>query len=533
MMQEKSYRQRKFFYRICFTGILILHLAYGCFWGNQKINYHIDEYYTYGLANNRGSIEPVFEDGVKYHGDSLFLNYLAPDKSECFDYSIVWENQAADVHPPLYYVLIHTVCSFFPDVFSKWEALFVNLILLLVVDILILRLAKQLCHNDWTALWTVIGYGGTLLCVNTIIFLRMYMLMTVFVLGSVLLLLAYLQKKKDWKFYAGLYILSAAGAMTQYYFLIYLFFLSLTWGIISVFRKKWKEAVLFVLTLSCAGGTCLLIFPAMIKQIFGEGYRGKEAFHNAKSLTDVWPHMKAYISIINKEIFGGYGILFVLLAACFLIISLRYFPKSKKLLMKICMVSLPMIGYTVVIAIIAPYQYDRYIMAMGPLFVITMAGMACFVIQEICRYMKGRKLVVERVTSMTVIVLLAAMSVLSMAKADWHPVYTYKSTESRINMAEKNSKYHVLFIYSAPWTVNDNMLELVHFKDYVFLKKGEVAAYIEAHPQNEWIVYAPDSQQPENVIASIQKVDPNLQHVKQLYQNDHPDFANVYYVGGK
>ncbi len=59
--------------------------------------------------------------------DIFYNNYFAVKKNERFDYRKVWKNQKNDVHPPIYYILLHTICSFFPGKFSWWYAGSINI----------------------------------------------------------------------------------------------------------------------------------------------------------------------------------------------------------------------------------------------------------------------------------------------------------------------------------------------------------------------------------------------------------------------
>ena len=72
---------------------------------------------NYNLAN---SSKQLNVDGG-WNSPEDFNEYLAVSPDDRFDYAQVYENQIIDAsHPPLYYALVHTVCSFFPGVFSKW-----------------------------------------------------------------------------------------------------------------------------------------------------------------------------------------------------------------------------------------------------------------------------------------------------------------------------------------------------------------------------------------------------------------------------
>lgn len=42
------------------------------------------------------------------------MQYVMVAENERFDYATVYYNQTQDVHPPLYYFFLHTVCSAVP-----------------------------------------------------------------------------------------------------------------------------------------------------------------------------------------------------------------------------------------------------------------------------------------------------------------------------------------------------------------------------------------------------------------------------------
>ena len=44
---------------------------------------------------------------------SEFLNYVAPQGSTRFNYASVYYNQTQDVHPPLFYFLLHRCAHYF------------------------------------------------------------------------------------------------------------------------------------------------------------------------------------------------------------------------------------------------------------------------------------------------------------------------------------------------------------------------------------------------------------------------------------
>ena len=90
-------------------GVAIISCFFVLFLATQKEGIHLDEGLSYGLANEEtggGFALPVI-DGEKMRTSIAFNEYFCADK---LNFKIVWENQAGDVHPPLYYVLLHILC---------------------------------------------------------------------------------------------------------------------------------------------------------------------------------------------------------------------------------------------------------------------------------------------------------------------------------------------------------------------------------------------------------------------------------------
>ena len=80
-------------------------IAAFCFCG-QKTGYHYDEYYSYYSSNVSLGLGPWSQDWKT--GEDIF-NEFAVLTGERFNFSKVAEMQSYDVHPPVYYLLLHTL----------------------------------------------------------------------------------------------------------------------------------------------------------------------------------------------------------------------------------------------------------------------------------------------------------------------------------------------------------------------------------------------------------------------------------------
>lgn len=525
MKENRINEKRKTDYRVevALGVFVILHIIFAVYLGIQKINYHYDEWLTFGLANNTmGGVD--LKKGKIYHGFSLYNDYLSVKNSERFDYGDVWKNQAKDVHPPFYYVIIHTICSVFPEQFSKWFGIVPNIFFMIWIDFLFFRLAKCILKDDWLALVTTLAAGTNLLAMNMVIFIRMYEMMTFFIIGISLLFAVYFNKEKDWKFYIGTYLLSVGGTMTQYYFLIYLFFLCLFFGIRLLMQRKWRVIFRFITTFFVAGISCIVIFPAMIVQIFGGSTRGKQAFSAIHTLHNYGKYLKIYGGILNANVFGGlsFGILFIFVLLMILMIYKKGWKNCAKEIVTVPgMLLFAGILYTMLIAKIAPYRTERYVMPVGWIFILF----------SVWFIYKGITTVVDLTRkgwiTGAIFVMLLFMAVNSLRMSDWKYKYTYQKNQYQLDIAEKYKNCSVVYVYKIRSRTACNAEELKKYKDYVFVKPGELEKLIAETNMDRMILYVANSYEEESIIDTILKTNSQLGNVSFLFKSR---YANVYYI---
>ena len=216
----------------------------------HKTQLHVDEVWTYALSNSAdrpylyvwrtgigdksaplrfSSDETALLDteGVflqQWHSGEEFKRYVTVQEGERFQYSSVVYNQTCDVHPPLYYFIVHTICSFFPDSFSVWYAFLPNLVFLIGSLFLLYCIAIRLGGNRLKALLTVLFWGISRAGISDAVFLRMYMMLTFITLLSVYV------HARFYEFHRGRYIIliffiNLAGFLTQYYYYIFYHYL--------------------------------------------------------------------------------------------------------------------------------------------------------------------------------------------------------------------------------------------------------------------------------------------------------------------
>ena len=293
--------------------------------------YYMDEAYSYGLSNH--NMIPTFKKN-EYEStyDIFYNNYFAVKKNERFDYRKVWKNQKNDVHPPIYYILLHTICSFFPRKFSWWYAGSINIffsLLTLYFRKIILNLSNNNIEICTIVSLLFIFSPGIL---SATIFLRMYVIaMFIFNLLIYIIIKEIDISEYNFNFYLKLYFISVFGALTHYYCIFFTILTCFILMIILLIQRRWKAIIKLIITGISGGITACLIFPPMLKHIF-RGYRAKDTINNLKqSNHKYWLKLQFFNRMINKDIFANHFTTIVISILISIFINLYLDKKRSKL----------------------------------------------------------------------------------------------------------------------------------------------------------------------------------------------------------
>ena len=355
--------------RVFLALIIILSLGISFGFEFSKQGFHEDELLTYNLAN---SSKKLNTSGWNTPED--MLEYLVPTESNRFNYAQVYQNQIIDAsHPPFYYALVHTVCSFFPNLFSKWLAFSINVIAMAVSLVLLYKIARRVCGNYLYALVAAGGYALSIACFTTTIYLRMYATLTCFVLAFLCLTLWYYDKGKEAKLVHALPFLPVVtlGVLTQYYFILFAGLTGLCFLIFKLREKQIKQLIFYVAFCLVGAGLALAIYPYIISNVLG-GNRGLGSLDLSIDPITIFTYfiykIGTYIQILSKDLFIGLPAVWV----GFTIVVLGFgayfrFVKKRKLNRKAMFVIVPALVYFIGISLVSPFNSDRYVMASLPL----------------------------------------------------------------------------------------------------------------------------------------------------------------------
>lgn len=153
-----------------------------------------------------------------------FVNYISVQKNDRFNYASVYYNQTQDIHPPLFYFLLHTVCSLFPGSFTKWTGLGMNFCAAgRHAGSAVCAGHGAVCRLE-KALFVCALYAFNREMISNVTMVRMYMLMTLLTILLALLVAKSLRRPSVPK-YLLIGVTIYLGMMTQYFFVVYAFLL--------------------------------------------------------------------------------------------------------------------------------------------------------------------------------------------------------------------------------------------------------------------------------------------------------------------
>ena len=329
--------------------LLLVQLVTIFYFGSQKAGFHYDEYYSYYSSNVSIGLVPTDRE---WKPGSEIADEFRVLPGQRFQYGTVTRMQTYDVHPPFYYLLLHTVCSLFPGRFSKWSGIGLNIVLFVLSWSVLAKLTRRIVTGALTSaavpggkaqtcvtaadvperITRVMIFGVCLLygfnpaVYSGIMLVRMYMLLALWILLVTWLHVKSLQeRKRGFSFYLPLMAVVYLGFLTHYYFAVYLFFLAAAMELYLLLERaelkswgqKWKDCLIYAAAVIGAMVLAVVSYPACLSHIF-RGYRGTEAMGAFFDLGNTLGRFRFFAGLLNEYAFGsmlyGFVLLLVLMA---------------------------------------------------------------------------------------------------------------------------------------------------------------------------------------------------------------------------
>lgn len=281
-----------------------------CF-ATKKVGYHSDEIWSYGLANSYEGAHIFKDSDDNYINNNEWIpgkvlyEYITVDEDTRFAYGHVVDNLKDDTHPPLYFIILHTICSLFPGEFSKWFAYVINMVAFVLCMIGLYMFGKKLIKSKLASLILCLFYGFSLASLNTYMFLRMYALTTAVTIFTVYIhynIYCEEDGKVDKSYIKNMIAvacLTLVGALLVHIYLTFAFFLSTFTCLILLCRKRIKQLFIYIGTMLGSVGLSIIMFPATISHLFSVA--GSELTNYNIPL---WLDIKCAFFYYIRELFG-------------------------------------------------------------------------------------------------------------------------------------------------------------------------------------------------------------------------------------
>ncbi len=279
-MDIKKVDQKKRWLLIAVLAIIIaVQLGRIVYTFTQREGFHSDENWSYGFANSYGQMH-VYEDadGVRdnygeWTSGQVLRDYLEVNEGEGFNYASVYNNQRYDLSPPFHSMLLHTVCSFFPDTFSWWYSFSLNIIFFVLTQIALYFLGKEVtAGNRLIGVATVFFYGFTIGALNDFIYLRMYAFLTLLAVFSALMHVRLCKKTVEMKQIPKLEVIliilaNFMGGFSHYYFLGYACFMTMAVALYLLIKAGWKKAFSYCIFMALSAALVFAVFPFAFSRV--------------------------------------------------------------------------------------------------------------------------------------------------------------------------------------------------------------------------------------------------------------------------
>jgi hypothetical protein len=403
------------------------------FYQTKKIGFHEDESYSLCSAVNPSNglmaAYDNWEESPVWRTKEYVKDFMSLTTSNILNFKALYMNQAYDNHPPVFYTLVHFSSLLFGGQFNICTVFIVNIIAFIASCIVMQKILKLL-NKENLVIPVLILYGLSMGTISMVIFQRMYMLLTFFILLYFYLSLKLYKNdfELDKKLNIQLGITTVLGFLTQYFFAIYAFFIFI---IMIIQMKKNKESkkiskyVKFHILYAIIG--ILLFVPCIKHLLFSD--RGLTNLGNTEYFAHVYTYLQhlAYAFTINNNS----AILIALALIVFLVATILLYKKSKEKFIVLITI-LPSIFYFFIAVKMTSFQELRYIMPVIPFIVLTFF----FILDEFIK-IKYKNIIF---IGLSIIIVVNGMIFSK-------PKFLYENYQKYLDIAEENKEKSFVYVY--------------------------------------------------------------------------------------
>ncbi len=535
------YSKRKLEYFILFLSLAIIFIHSLNFY-QQKNGYFLDETLSFRLSNSevisfddvKNAIADntvgqmlnqvqtkIFVSNQSKDYDETIANYTVLP-GEKFNYLDVYVMQAGDVHPPLYYFVINTLCSIFPSANLNTIGFIINIISLLLVSCLVYLIGLCIFEDQLCAIAAMLYYGLSFDFINNATYYRMYALLTFWTILLVYINIKWMKAgfDKDNRYLIALCVVEYIAMMTQYFALFFCIPLFIIDVIFILSRKK--EIKKFLIYEAVTAVIYLISWPYAINHLL-QSDRGSDVAENLGKLKII-NNMLQYKETVSKSLFFNsnryvWGFLFLVCIAVLIKIVKKIYKHeigswiSTNHFSVLIYIFATALIYFGLAANSVPWFVDRYLMPVIPLFSIVIVYIFLQIITLVIRK--------RNIAGLILIIFSVLVCMI------WHrklaPYYLYNDG-NRMSFKENYSELDAVIIDKSDEVVNSEIeLNFTHPRIYEYDNNNiEALKYILSH-DSTYVTYIRNTDDCDDVIIKLSEMGYNL--TKMEFETE---FYNIY-----
>ncbi len=421
-----------------------------------------------------------------------FKGYLECDREDAFNLLSVYYNAKDDIHPPLYYMTVHLMCSLFQGEITVWHGCVINMAALAVTLWLLGCIGDMIFLRKSSTIALMILYAFSTGIIATALWVRMYALLT---LWLVWLLYVHIRKvtgyrqdgflrvnksgRAKWIGSFGVLIATLVTFWTNYFGLFYLIPLAACTFFLLLKEKRTRECLAYVRTMVTAAVIGLACFPFAVSDVFNSAFGSVVLSQLEDGIADYVSRLMKFGEIVGENVAGGMGFL---LAAFLVPLAFAVYGRIKKTDAKekmymsgkrwsvlLCVV--PTIVFYLLDAKMSPHFVERYFMPVFPMMALLL----------VLAWERGLLHILREKTYDVVCVALACvLLIVQVPHRDWEEDYFRRGYKEQLAIAERYEEYPMVCMY-AGYSLYENILELQKHEHSILVQEHELGFLSPAH----------------------------------------------------
>ena len=326
-----------------------------------------------------------------------FIDAISIPKGKCVNYFNTYCLQSVDVHPPLYYFIIHTLCAVTHSQNLAFIGFVVNIVFLLFTIVILYKITYLLTRNYCLSFAVLCFYGFSYEFIDTVIYFRMYAMSACWIT-----LLLYLHLKlviSGWiitpKIVAKICFVEILALYTHY-FTSYVIISATLLTLLVLYKKNlnWKRYLKFQL----ATAICfLVVWPQCLFHVVKGGLRNS-TYH----IASVKSMILGYARLMKNSFFLEQYCLLALFVLMFVLLLVWLWRQNhvcfaRRIMSnetwKYYVILVPSLFYYFCVVIFTNLITQRYVAPVMPIFSIFIVLTGWKIMQEIFK----RKISANRV----------------------------------------------------------------------------------------------------------------------------------------